>query len=116
MAQGEHEIWPVPCFNECRLSLSKEGDDFTVLLLDKLRRWPWIGRWVMVLNRPLRIFSIPPAAGGYALVFDITATGVVRPVLVVEGISDEEAFVNELPVLIDMVAQHATMVAFETQH
>jgi hypothetical protein len=116
MARGQHDIWPVPCFNECRLSLSKEGDDFTVLLLGKLRRWPWIGRSVMVLNRPLRIFSTPPAAGGYALVFDVTATGVVRPVLVVEGIRNEEVFVNELPVLIDMVTQHATMVEFETLH
>jgi hypothetical protein len=116
MARGQRDIWPVLCFYECRLSLSQDNDEYTSFLLDKLRDWPWIGKVHVVKGRGLRVFSHPPEDGGYVLVFDITSAGVVRPVLVFEGIDDEQEFLRGLDGLIELLTNHATMVAIESGH
>ena len=116
MAHGQHEIWPVLCFYECRLSLSQENDDYTSFLLDKLRDWPWVGKVHVFNGRGLRVISHPPEDGGYMLVFDITEEGIVRPVVVFDGIEDEQAFISGLGGLIEMLSNHATMVAIQSGH
>lgn len=94
-----YRLRPVPCFDNSRLRLTSQGEQFLVADLLDLQRNPLLVAYSQrCVTREMGIIThaMPDLTCSYALVFDLPLPFVVRPVLVRDDITDLEAFLRDL--------------------